>query len=55
MKLATPHETDEQKCMPQAMAVIGIAMIAMSEKVGTEMASRSMQHILQYCELPVKR
>jgi len=52
--LAIPHHQEEKDALPQSMAVIGVALIAMSEKVGTEMASRSMQHILQYCEIDVK-
>lgn len=50
-----PHETDSAKTLPQSMSVIGIALIAMSEGVGTKMATRSLHHIFQYCELPVKR
>lgn len=37
------------------MAVIGIALIAGSEDVGNKMASRTLHHIFQYCELPIKR
>ena len=55
LKIATPHETDEQKTLPQSMAVIGIALIAISEDVGNQMASRAMNHILLYCELQVRR
>lgn len=54
LKKCTPHEQGE-KTLPQAMAVVGIAFIAISEKIGNEMAARLMNHILQYCELPVKR
>ena len=54
LKKCTPHE-EESKTLPQAMAVLGIAFIAISEKIGNEMAARIMNHILQYCELPVKR
>ena len=39
----------------QMAAVIGIGMIAMAEDVGAEMALRSFDHLLHYCELPVKR
>ena len=39
----------------QAAAVLGIAMVAMGEDVGSEMALRSMDHLLHYCELPIKR
>ena len=54
LKRCIPHE-EESKTMPQAMSVIGIAFIAISEKIGNDMAGRLMNHILQYCDLPVKR
>ncbi len=39
----------------QAAAVIGIGLITMGEKVGAEMALRTFDHLLHYCELPIKR
>lgn len=39
----------------QAVAVLGIALIAMGEEVGAEMAFRSFGHLLRYCEPVVKR
>ena len=39
----------------QAAAVIGIGLITMGEDVGAEMALRSYDHLLHYCELPIKR
>lgn len=54
MKRLTVHE-EEDKSLPQTAAVVGLAFIAGSEKVGQEMASRLLNHILQYCDLPVKR
>jgi 26S proteasome regulatory subunit N1 len=54
LKRCIPHE-EEAKTQPQAMSVIGIAFIAISEKIGNDMAGRLMNHILQYCDLPVKR
>merc|ERR1712232_1222836 len=39
----------------QAAAVIGIGLITMGESVGTEMALRTFDHLLHYCELPIKR
>lgn len=55
LKLATPHEKTQAKAEAQMMAVIGIAMIAISEDIGNKMASRAMNHILQYSEINVKR
>ena len=39
----------------QAVAVIGIALIAVGEDVGTEMTLRTFDHLLHYGSLPVKR
>ncbi|GMH48092.1 hypothetical protein TrRE_jg8589 [Triparma retinervis] len=39
----------------QAVAALSIAMITMGEEVGAEMTLRTCDHLLQYCELPIKR
>jgi 26S proteasome regulatory subunit N1 len=39
----------------QMAAVLGIGLITMGEDVGSEMALRAFDHLLHYCELPVKR
>lgn len=39
----------------QMAAVIGIGLITMGEDTGAEMALRSFEHLLHYCELPIKR
>jgi len=39
----------------QMAAVIGIGLITMGENVGAEMALRTFDHLLHYCELPIKR
>lgn len=39
----------------QAIAVIGIALIAMSEEIGAEMVLRTFDHLLQYGELVIRR
>jgi len=39
----------------QMAAVIGIGLITIGEEVGAEMALRSFDHLLHYCELPIKR
>lgn len=38
----------------QGPAVLGIALIAMGEPLGTQMASRMLEHLLQYGEPPGK-
>eukprot|EP00804_Cyclotella_cryptica_P012852 CCRYP_010607-RA/>CCRYP_010607-RA protein AED:0.00 eAED:0.00 QI:1280/1/1/1/1/0.66/3/67/625 len=45
----------EENAEHQMAAVVGIALITMGEDVGAEMALRSFDHLLHYCELPVKR
>lgn len=35
--------------------MLGIAVIAMGEELGTDMAMRMMEHLLQYGEAPVRR
>ncbi|KAF8094330.1 hypothetical protein N665_0365s0017 [Sinapis alba] len=39
----------------QGPAVLGIAMIAMSEELGRDMAIRSLEHVLQYGEQNIQR
>jgi 26S proteasome regulatory subunit N1 len=39
----------------QMAAVIGIGLITMGEDVGAEMALRTFDHLLHYCEPPIKR
>lgn len=39
----------------QMAAVIGIGLITMGEDVGSEMALRAFDHLLHYCEPPIKR
>jgi 26S proteasome regulatory subunit N1 len=39
----------------QMVAVIGVGLITMGEDVGSEMALRMFDHLLHYCELPIKR
>lgn len=46
---------EEAEAFHQAAAVLGIALIAMGEEVGTEMSLRSLDHILQYGELSLRR
>lgn len=47
------HLTDDAE--HQMAAVLGIGLITMGEDVGSEMALRSFDHLLHYCELPIKR
>jgi 26S proteasome regulatory subunit N1 len=39
----------------QAVSVLGIALIAMGEEIGSEMSIRTLNHLLQYGETVIKR
>jgi 26S proteasome regulatory subunit N1 len=39
----------------QTVAALGIGLITMGESIGAEMAIRTFDHLLHYCELPIKR
>lgn len=39
----------------QQVAVLAIGLIASSEEIGNEMALRGLNHVLQYCDINVKR
>lgn len=46
---------EEAEAFHQAAAVLGIGLIACGEEIGSEMSVRSLDHILQYGELPLRR
>ncbi|KAF6261976.1 26S proteasome regulatory complex [Scenedesmus sp. NREL 46B-D3] len=51
-------ETEEAtawKAVHQGPAVLGIALIAMAEPLGAQMATRMLEHLLAYGEPPVRR
>jgi len=52
---ACSEHLDEKDAAHQAIAVLGIGLIAASEEIGGEMALRSMNHLLQYGEITIKR
>jgi len=52
---ACVEHLEEKDAAHQAVAVIGIGLIAASEDIGNEMAIRSMNHLLQYGEMTIKR
>lgn len=56
LKICGEHIKDEKISKShQAVAVLGIAMIAMGEELGSKMALRSLDHLLQYCDIVGKR
>lgn len=52
---ATPPAQDLSAYQHQAVAVIGIALMTIGEDIGTEMCLRTIDHLLHYGGLPVKR
>ncbi|CAE7834175.1 PSMD2 [Symbiodinium sp. CCMP2592] len=54
LQACTDH-LEEAEAFHQATAVLGIALIAFGEEIGAEMACRSIDHILQYGELTLRR
>jgi len=46
---------EEKEANFQSVAVISIGLISMGEEVGLEMATRSLNHLLQYGESPLRR
>jgi len=53
--LSTCAEHLEDKNAFQGVAALGIALVAMGEEIGVEMAQRSFDHLLQYGEPVVRR
>lgn len=56
-KDAQKEKEDREKDLSstQGIAVIGIALIAMGEEIGAEMAYRSFGNLLRYCEPVIRR
>ncbi|EQC40714.1 26S proteasome regulatory subunit N1 [Saprolegnia diclina VS20] len=52
---ATHYVDDVKEGAHQSAAVLGIGLVAMGENVGTEMAMRTFDHLLQYGEVNVRR
>ena len=48
-------EKEKDLSSRQAIAVLGIALIAMGEEIGAEMAYRTFGHLLRYCEPVIRR
>ena len=46
---------EEKEWGAQMVAVLGVALIAMGEDIGSDMALRTFDHLLQYGELNIKR
>lgn len=53
LKICSEHLTENAE--HQSVAVLGIALTAMGEDIGTEMSLRMFEHLLHYGELPIRR
>lgn len=53
LHICAEHLTE--KADHQAVAVLGIALTALGEDIGSEMSYRTFDHLLHYGELPIKR
>jgi len=51
----TEHIDNATDAAHQMAAVVGIALVTMGEEVGKNMAMRTMEHLLQYAEVPIRR
>jgi 26S proteasome regulatory subunit N1 len=54
-KESSADKTGQVSNLHQAVAVIGISLIAMNEEIGSEMALRAFGHLLHYSEPVIKR
>ncbi len=55
LRLCAEHISDPVEAQHQTAAVLGIALVALGEEMGTEMCLRTFDHLLHYGELPVRR
>jgi 26S proteasome regulatory subunit N1 len=55
LHICAEHKENENETVYQLAAVIGIALIAFGEEIGTEMCLKTMNHLLQYGEPIIRR
>ena len=55
LHLCAEHKTDDKETLHQIAAVVGVALIAFGEQIGTDMCLRTMNHLLQYGEPSIKK
>jgi len=53
--ICSEHVEPEESTWHQGAAILGIAMIAMGEELGSKMAFRALEHILHYCDVSLRR
>jgi hypothetical protein len=51
LNIVGEHLEKEEESKHQAVAVLGIAAVALSEPLGSAMALRTFNNMLQYCEV----
>ncbi|EFJ39963.1 26S proteasome regulatory complex [Volvox carteri f. nagariensis] len=51
----TADESSTHKTIHQGAAVLGLALLAMAEPLGSQMAGRVLEHLLQYGDAPARR
>ncbi|KAJ3189452.1 26S proteasome non-ATPase regulatory subunit 2 [Gaertneriomyces sp. JEL0708] len=54
LRYCTDH-LEESEARFQGFAVLGIAVIAMGEEIGSAMAMKSLDHLMHYGEAPIRR
>ena len=55
LHLCAEHKKDDKESLHQIAAVLGVALIAFGEDIGTDMCLRTMNHLLQYGEPIIKK
>lgn len=55
LKISSEKVEEDQDGQYQSIASLGVALVAMNEELGTEMAVRMFDHMLQYGDVNVKR
>lgn len=55
LHLCAEHKKDDKDSIHQIAAVIGVALIAFGEDIGTDMCLRTMNHLLQYGEPSIRK
>lgn len=55
LHLCAEHKAEEGENLSQIAAVIGVALVAYGEPIGTEMTLRTMHHLLQYGEPSIRK
>lgn len=55
LHLCAEHKKEDKDSIHQIAAVIGVALIAFGETIGTDMCLRTMNHLLQYGEPTIRK